>query len=110
MTTIHVSQIIESAEQAEALPVGTVAVHYPRQGMEDQAAVRVRGGWEFTGTNPDTFDHREAVGMEALIPLDVEVEHLRHTPTGRTKTLYITPWQPDPEPGEDGDALADRTA
>lgn len=72
--TVYVPRLIESAEQAEALPVGTVAVHYPRHGMEDQAAVRVRGGWEFTGTNPHTFDHREAVGMEALVPIEAREE------------------------------------
>ncbi|MGY5764966.1 hypothetical protein ACXET9_07195 [Brachybacterium sp. DNPG3] len=70
--TIYVPRTIASAAEAEALPIGTVTVHYPRSGMEDQAGVRVRGGWEFTGTIPDVFDHREAIGMEALVPVEAE--------------------------------------
>jgi hypothetical protein len=106
MTTLYRSVVIESAEQAEALPIGTPVVHHPRHGMEDQAGIRVRGGWEFTGTNPDTFGHQEAVGMEALVPIEATEESMRSpsTPLGDairrvagrepiTLRRLVTPWE-----------------
>lgn len=96
MSTIYVPVLIESAEQAEALPVGTVVVHYPRHGMEDQAGIRVRGGWEFTGSTPDVFGHQEAVGMEALVPIEAE-EHVLNAATfanpNQQLRRYVTPWE-----------------
>lgn len=99
--TLYVRVLIETAAQAEALPIGTVVVHYPRQGMEDQVGVRVRGGWEFTGTNPDTFDHREAVGMEALVPVEAEEERKGFPLHPRPDDA---PWPPysNPDLGLDG--------
>ena len=112
MTTLYRPVLIESAEQAEALPVGTVATHSSGAGMDH--AHKVGPGdhlsREWMSLSADVTDAK-MVGWTALVPLDVEVEHLRHTLTGRIKTLYITPWQPDVEPpAEDGDALADCTA
>jgi len=111
MTTIYVPTLIESAEQAEKLPIGTVVLHYPLSpGMEDQAGVRVRGGWEFTGTNPDTFPHAEAVGMQALVPVEAEEETRTDLPGRRgvhPVRRLVTRWEPqDAAPAENGGGAA----
>ena len=49
MTTLYKPVLIESAEQAEALPVGTVAIDLDSQGQPRQASIRVRCGWYCTG-------------------------------------------------------------
>ena len=46
MTVLYRPVLIESAEQAEALPIGTVTITPNEVGQVDQAAVRVRGGWQ----------------------------------------------------------------
>ena len=70
MTTLYRPVLIESAEQAEALPVGTVA-YDPRVG----AAVRVGYGlgWSVTG-DPDTVQSGHMLGFTALVPIEAEEE------------------------------------
>lgn len=91
MTILYKSVLIETVEQAEALPIGTLVIHYPRHGMEDQSGIRVRGGWQFTGTNPDTFFSADVIGMEALVPIEAEEQYV--APDAITYTRYVTAWE-----------------
>lgn len=62
--------LIESAEQAEALPIGTVAV-----GPNHYAATRIEYGlgWSVTGdASSDYHDH--IIGWTALLPIEAEEE------------------------------------
>lgn len=119
MTTLYKPVLIESAEQAEALPIGTVAVN-PQDRTE--ASVRVQNGWHVTGVGkmdgtPSLFKHRDMVGDLALVPIEAE-EHEDEeygilsdrysppdvipavgwqtlTPADRQyrRTVYTTPWE-----------------
>ena len=64
MTTAYILRRIETGTQAEALPVGTIAI-FPAHG----AAIRVDYGlgWSVTG-DPDSDCHEHLVGCTALIP------------------------------------------
>lgn len=76
MTIIYREVAIESAEQAEALPLGTVATHTDDQGQIDQTALRIRGGWEFSGVerSPGYFPADEGIGLVALVPTEVSIQ------------------------------------
>ena len=68
MTVIYVPRLIESAEQAEALPVGTTVTHpdyWPRE------KGNLRGSWEGPG---DAMRNAEMVGFTALVPIEAEEE------------------------------------
>ena len=73
MTTVYVPRLIESAEQAEALPVGTVLLHLDSQGGVDQAGVVQRGYVEYSGVREE-FPDDMAVGDTALVPIEAEEE------------------------------------
>lgn len=80
MTTLYRPVLIESAEQAEALPVGTVATV---TGGAD-AAVRVAfgNGWSVSGDElTDASEHM--IGWMALVPIEAEEEW---------KTLHEGAW------------------
>ena len=95
MTIVYVPRLIESAEQAEALPIGTVAT-FAAPGLVT-AAVKNAGplpGW-WCG------DARVPVGVQpgwtALVPIEAEEEtaerhRLCDTATG-TFRRYVTPWE-----------------
>lgn len=93
MTTIYVPRLIESAEQAEALPDGTVLTrqdHFAFQKHADQ----------FVSADPHdlpTGAAWEVVGWTALVPIEAEEETIwsgtRHLVT---QTRYVTPWTPVP--------------
>lgn len=92
MTTLYRPVLIESAEQAEALPQGTVAI------SEDIAPeVFVKDGDSWMGTHgPGAFTNESAVGLEALVPIEVEEE----TDTldyvhgeGPSVRRLVTPWE-----------------
>lgn len=109
MTTLYRPVEIISAEQAEALPVGTVA-YDPRVG----AAVRVGYGlgWSVTG-DPDSEQSGHMLGFTALVPIEAEEvrvvasgglerdQHgatvINHTPDGPRRdyrrTEFHTPWE-----------------
>lgn len=79
MTTLYKPVLIESAEQAEALPVGTFAVAPANTRWAAQASVRVRNGWHCTGETEEDGDmtliqHRAMVGDTALVPIEAEEE------------------------------------
>ena len=88
MTTLYKPVLIESAEQAEALPVGTTVTHpdyWPRE------KANLLGSWEGPG---DAMQNVDMVGWTALVPIEAEEETLwsgsRHL---YTQTRYVTPWE-----------------
>ena len=114
MTTIYVPRLIESAEQAEALPIGTVSTDFDSQGQPRQASIRVRGGWYCTGEveadgSPWLAPHDVMAGDYALVPIEAEEETVRDISPevgaygpddeipehylGPPRTRYVTPWE-----------------
>lgn len=115
MTTLYKPVLIESAEQAEALPVGTVAIESGEQGQAVGASIRVQGGWHCTGYcldfgGSETLKHSDMVGDTALAPIEAEEQRitsklLKHPPSlddlrafqaGETpadRTRLVTPWE-----------------
>ena len=102
MTTLYRPVRIESAEQAEALPIGTVTITPNEVGQVDQAAVRVRGGWHSTGVanehgTPFLYPHLAVVGDTALVPIEAEEEthgiQTRGQTTPEWRTRLCTPWE-----------------
>ena len=88
MTTLYKPVLIESAEQAEALPVGTVATV---TGGAD-AAVRVAfgNGWSVSGDElTDASEHM--IGWTALVPIEAEEEYV--APDAITYSRYVTAWE-----------------
>ena len=71
MTTLYRPVLIESAEQAEALPVGTLATtgHIPRIARKSRPVQ-----WDSTG---GSFGNRHMNGWTALVPIEAE-EEARH--------------------------------
>ena len=70
MTVVYVPRLIESVEQAEALPIGTIAargaiaaVRVPEQTHDEPWRSGVLG-WE----------HVSAIGWTALVPIEAEEE------------------------------------
>ena len=96
MTTLYKPVLIESAEQAEALPVGTVAIDLDSQGQPRQASIRVRCGWYCTGEveadgSPWLAPHDAMAGDYALAPIEAEEEHV--APDAITYSRYVTAWE-----------------
>lgn len=97
MTTLYRPVLIESAEQAEALPVGTVAHRVLKFESTwdtiEQPEVAVKIGinaWCATAVDDDAWDwlDRHLVGWSALVPIEAEEE-----------TQGITTWpRPDDAP------------
>ena len=79
MTTLYRPVLIESAEQAEALPEGTIAVSHNVAGAAIQACIRVDDGWfcteeiSFNGVQ-EVIGHKYMVGDHALVPIEAEEE------------------------------------
>ena len=83
MTTLYKPVLIESAEQAEALPIGTVAIDLDSQGQPRQASIRVSCGWYCTGEvaadgSPWLAPHDAMAGDYALAPIEAEEETREH--------------------------------
>lgn len=108
---LYKSVLIESAEQAEALPVGTVLLHLNSQGGVDQAGVVQRGYVEYSGVREE-FPDDWAVGDLALVSIEAveewAVSHDRDAPAWSSVTReraqnpgvaetahvrYVTPWE-----------------
>ena len=84
MTTLYRPALIESAEQAEALPEGTIATH-----DEHWPAVRCTPNrWESSARD---MKHADMVGWTALVPIEAEEEHV--APDAITYSRYVTPWE-----------------
>ena len=97
MTVIYVPRLIESAEQAEALPFGTVAkrAKWHESGEQDHySAVRV--GYNEWFTTSDTADRQDSlsrhmIGWTALVPIEAVEEHV--APDAITYSRYVTAWE-----------------
>lgn len=93
MTTLYRPALIESAEQAEALPVGAVA-------LTDYHGVAIRLdyglGWSGAGDEM-SFHHEEMVGGTALVPIEAEEETVEERKlcqkTPDVLRRYVTGWQ-----------------
>ena len=102
MTTLYRPVLIESAEQAEALPIGTVSIDLDSQGQPRQASIRVRCGWYCTGEveadgSPWLAPHDAMAGDTALVPIEAE-EEFGAGGDGMDEDFYltrrlVTPWE-----------------
>lgn len=118
-TTVYVPTLIETAEQAEQLPIGTVAT-FPGQAL---AAVRSdydTGGWLITTDCDPNVSHEDMIGATALVPVTATVERRsvqendngsqsyfnpeavknpgwvgKHIATMPVEARYTTPWTPE---------------
>ena len=90
MTVIYVPRLIESAEQAEALPEGTIMflpagpyVWSARDPGGEFPALHGRP-WHFENTQDDE-------PFTALVPIEAVEEHV--APGAITYTRYVTAWE-----------------
>ena len=115
-TTLYRPVLIESAEQAEALPIGTVAL------LRFGHRTKTTDGWWETPTGGGLDESRAVVGAQALVPIEAEEEAVAcgndwsipvHeglmpngdvVPNGWTiHTRLVTPWEPVTDPDRRGD-------
>ena len=84
MTALYRPVLIETAEQAEALPEGAIATH-----DEHWPVVRCTPNrWESSACD---MEHAELVGWTALVPIEAVEEHV--APDAITYTRYVTAWE-----------------
>ena len=92
MTTLYRPVLIESAEQAEAMPAGTVAL----RSWGDGTTARTLTNGRWITPSGGAMPHVETVGFTALAPIEAEegtdtiqagAEH------SYTRTRYVTPWE-----------------
>ena len=96
MTTLYRPVLIESAEQAEALPVNTLAIS--ADGVDP--AIRKEDGWHGIFGDPP-YSHAEMVSDYALVPIEAEEEYepaswIDSYYPGYPKlmrTRLVTPWE-----------------
>ena len=88
MTVIYVPRLIESAEQAEALPIGTLAKrpqHYSIEKVDERPD-------EWTDTcNVEPRTSSDVIGWTALVPIEAEEEYV--APDAITYSRYVTAWE-----------------
>ena len=109
MTTLYRPVLIESAEQAEALPVGTVAIQ--SWGHGTTARTLTNGRW--ITPSGAALPHVETVGFTALVPIEAEEETRDHPgimlptnpPRYPKQTRLVTDWTitGGPSPDRRGD-------
>ena len=88
MTTLYKPVLIESAEQAEALPAKTFAVH----SNSGRSAYRIMfGGGVFWHEGMSQLEPRDLLGWSALVPVEAEEEHV--APDAITYSRYVTAWE-----------------
>lgn len=101
MITLYRPVLIESAEQAEALPVGTVAQHNA-PGYARHIAVRIfREDGDPRVWRPHRGHalrtHARMVGWTALVPIEAEEEarisETRSRWRGFRESRLVTPWE-----------------
>ena len=94
MTTLYRPVLIESAEQAEALPLGMVAT----SPIVDAVAIRVGYGlgWSVSGDEMSDM-HAHMVGWTALVPVEAEEEVVEKRRLCQESPdvlhRYVTGWQ-----------------
>ena len=85
MTTLYRPVLIESAEQAEALPTGTIAMW-----NHGHFTMTTEGRWLSPGGGVQSTA-RGLVGYTALVPIEAVEEHV--APDAITYTRYVTAWE-----------------
>lgn len=85
MTILYKPVKIESAEQAEALPEGTIAL------LLFGHRTKTTGGWWETPTGGGLDESRAVVGAQALVPIEAEEQYV--APDAITYTRYVTAWE-----------------
>ena len=88
MTTIYVPRLIESAEQAEALPEGTFIIDALDLVARREKAGRYAGRWI---TEEDGCLNDPVMPAQALVPIEAEEEHV--APDAITYSRYVTAWE-----------------
>ena len=88
MTIVYVPRLIESAEQAEALPIGTVGHEPPHLYAYIKKA---RNYWRETGDGAALTDY-EMLPFTALVPIEAEEEWGR-IGGALTHARLVTPWE-----------------
>ena len=92
MTTLYKPVLIESAEQAEALPIGTVGPEPPHLYAYIKKA---RNYWRGTGDDAALTDY-EMLPFTALVPIEAEEEmdtDYYMGGDGSPMRRYVTPWE-----------------
>ena len=97
MTILYKPVKIESVEEAEALPGGTVALQ--SWGHGTTARTLTNGRW--ITPSGSALPHAEVVGMQALVSIEAEEEHRpahwmdAYYPNApkRMQTRFTTPWE-----------------
>lgn len=93
MTTLYKPVLIESAEQAEALPVGTLARHDDHMPVEKW---RDGDGGTHWGYIEESVEVDLLLGWTALVPIEAEEETVEERvlcqKTPDVLRRYITPW------------------
>ena len=98
--TVYVPRLIESAEQAEALPEGTIISYLlaPTVLISDEERVWVDGE-DTVMTGADLYAARDV--WTVLAPVEAEEETVeRHRLCSKTPDVlhrYVTPWTPTSE-------------
>ena len=85
MTTLYKPVLIESIEQADALPLGTIAL------LPFGHRTKGRGGWWETPTGGGLGEPHSVVGAQALVPIEAEEEYV--APDAITYSRYVTAWE-----------------
>lgn len=101
MTTLYKPVLIETVEQAEALPVGTVATDLGTSIVSAAVRTDVGLGW-FVSGDEMTDMHEHLVGWTALVPIEAEEETRDHPgimlptdpPRHPQQTRLVTTWEP----------------
>lgn len=96
MSTLYRPVRIETAEQAEALPIGTVAINGGLAACKSD-----RYSWDCNGGHEETPNAR-MVGWTALVPVEAHTQD--HAPIpgwGERERRHrlVTAWLPGPPPG-----------
>ena len=105
---VYIPQRIESAEQAEALPAGTLAWHLEGTGVDHAHKVAPlpghhEGGWITLAGYAVNF---QIIGWSALVPVEAHTQD--HTPTPgwgehMRRHRHVTEWLDGPSPDRRGD-------
>ena len=98
MTIVYVPRLIESAEQAEALPLFTIATieDSPATGYPEVAR-KIVNGWRNRDLMDGLIPHANMVGWTALVPIEAE-EEFGAGGDGMDEDFYltrrlVTPWE-----------------
>ena len=86
MPVVYVPRLIESAEQAEALPEGTLVPIEDKDGPWEK-----RPDGKFQGAGRVVVDVYRVLDRGALVPIEAEEEYV--APDAITYSRYVTAWE-----------------